>query len=140
MKSSLPAFLSVLVAVAALTAGCSAKPAVSLPAVKDVTAQAAFALIQENKTNPDFFILDVRTPAEFAEGHLQGAISVDLNAPDFQKQVGRLDRNKTYLVYCRTGVRSRQAVDIMQKLDFRNLYNLLAGITPWAEAGYPTVK
>ena len=69
-------------------------------------------------------LLDVRTPAEFASGHLEGAINIDVQSPDFDQQVAQLDPSATYLVYCRSGNRSGAAIDRMQGLGFSDLTNL----------------
>jgi hypothetical protein len=60
--------------------------------VQDVTSQEAFNLIQENKNNPDFIILDVRTVSEFSDGHIEGALNIDVNLPSFREETGKLNR------------------------------------------------
>lgn len=69
-------------------------------------------------------LIDVRTPAEFASGHLEGAINIDVQSPDFDQRVAQLDPSTTYLVYCRSGNRSGAAIDRMQGLGFTDLTNL----------------
>ncbi len=103
----------------------------------DVTVQQARELMQQRAGQKDFVILDVRTPEEFAEGHLSGAVNVNLLAPDFAARLGALNRGKTYLVYCRTGHRSTQAVQAMLRLRFRSVYNLVEGIVGWQNRGFP---
>ena len=75
----------------------------------DVTPKEAYSLIQKNKANPNFVILDVRTPQEFASGHIEGAINLDYNVPTFKNDLNGLDKTKIYLIYCRTSRRSRGA-------------------------------
>jgi rhodanese-related sulfurtransferase len=108
--------------------------------IKDVTPQEAYSLIQENKTNPKFVILDVRTPREFAGGHIEGAVNLDYNAPTFKEDLNGLDKTKMYLVYCRTGRRSRGAFDMMKALEFQEVYHMLGGIVGWTSEGLPTTK
>jgi rhodanese-related sulfurtransferase len=86
--------------------------------IEDITPRAAFNLIQANKDNPDFVILDVRTPGEFSAERLENAINLDYRSNAFRNDLENLDRNKVYLIYCRTGVRSRSALNIMQGLNF----------------------
>lgn len=100
----------------------------------------AQALIREHAGDRNFVVLDVRTPGEFAQGHLEGAVLVDYRSPEFRQQVARLDRTKIYLVYCRTGNRSSKAMGIFQELGFRNTYHLERGIKRWVEEGLPTVR
>ncbi len=108
--------------------------------IENVTPQEAFTLIQENQTNPDFAIIDVRTPEEFAEGHIENAAIIDYYSETFRDDINKLDKNKTYLIYCRSGNRSRSALDIMEELNFRAVYHLSVGIIGWNEEGLPTVK
>ncbi len=95
--------------------------------ISDVSALEAADLVGNNVDNADFVILDVRTPAEFAEGHLRNAVNVDFRAPDFGARLQALDRNAMYLVYCGSGGRSAQAVEMMRELDFQEVYNVLGG-------------
>ena len=67
---------------------------------------------------PDAVVVDVRTPQEFAEGHLEGALNIDLGSGAFEQQLGALPADGSYVVYCRSGNRSAQAVEIMTKLGF----------------------
>jgi len=69
-------------------------------------------------------ILDVRTPQEFAEGHLEGAVNLDVNAADFGTRLRELDPAGRYLVYCRSGNRSKQAIDRMRAAGFTTLEDL----------------
>lgn len=69
-------------------------------------------------------ILDVRTEAEYRESHVQGALNIDVRENDFKDKLSKLDKSKTYKVYCRSGNRSGQALKIMKTLDFNNIENL----------------
>src|SRR6188768_1084204 len=66
-------------------------------------------------------LLDVRTPEEFAGGNIEGAINIDFKGPDFEQKIGELDKTKTYLVYCLSGIRSKKAADRMSELGFESL-------------------
>ena len=76
--------------------------------LRAITTREALELVQRNKENPNFVILDVRTPEEFKSGYIEGAINIDYYGPGFPVEIGKLDRTKTYLVYCRTGNRTRR--------------------------------
>lgn len=76
----------------------------------------------------DVTILDVRTPQEFAEGHIAGAVNVDVSSPDFAQQVSELDPEGTYAVYCRSGNRSRTAMAVMQDAGLSDVFGLEGGI------------
>jgi rhodanese-related sulfurtransferase len=80
-------------------------------------------------------ILDVRTPGEHAAGNVPNSTLIDVSAPDFKSKVAGLDKDKTYLVYCRSGRRSVAATDIMTKeLGFTNVKNLLGGYLDYARS------
>jgi glutamine cyclotransferase len=110
------------------------------PSVQTINSADAFKLIQENKGNADFIILDVRTPDEFNGGHIGNAVNIDFYSPDFKSNLEKLDRNKLYLVYCLTGGRSASASQMLSELGFPRVYNLAGGITRWIQDGYPTTS
>ncbi len=105
--------------------------------LRAVTPREAHELAQRNRNNPNFVILDVRTPEEFEGGHIEGAINMDYYDPGFQVDLGKLDKTKTYLIYCRTGNRSDTAFGFMQELRFKEVYPLEGGILAWRTAGFP---
>lgn len=76
------------------------------------------------EVGPDTIVLDVRTPEEFAAGHLDGAMLLDFNGGDLQAAIPELDPEVEYLVYCRSGNRSGQAIALMEQAGFTNLSNL----------------
>ena len=83
------------------------------------------------KNNPEMVVLDVRTPMEFNQGHVKGAINIDISQPNFYDKILKLDKEKTYLVYCRTHNRSGAAVNYMSQNGFKNLYQMTDGISGW---------
>ena len=118
-----------------LAPGCNRGSAsvTGTPAVTDLTVPA-FA---EKMDDRGVVILDVRTPAETAEGKIPGAREIDFRAPDFADRIAELDPKKTYLVYCRSGNRSGQATQRMAELGFKKLYNLEGGFLAWSAAEQP---
>jgi rhodanese-related sulfurtransferase len=85
----------------------------------------------------DLVVLDIRTPEEFAEGHLEGAVLVDFYDADFADQLAALDPDVPYLLYCRSGNRSGQALGVMEQLGFTSVANVDGGIIAWTGAGLP---
>jgi rhodanese-related sulfurtransferase len=79
----------------------------------------------------DAIILDVRSEAELEEGFIEGHTMINFNSPDFEEEVEKLDKSKTYYVYCRSGGRSARACELMESLGFEKLYNVLGGINAW---------
>lgn len=84
-------------------------------------------------------LLDVRTPEEFRDGHLKGAININFYDDDFASRVAKLDKSKPVLVYCAKGGRSASAAEQMSKSGFEQLIELEGGIIAWKEAGKPVV-
>ena len=80
-----------------------------------ISIEAAKELMDSNK---ELKIIDVRTPGEFASGHLENAVNIDFRNDDFQQKIAELDRNESYLIYCKSGGRSGQALDLMKELNF----------------------
>ena len=97
-------------------------------------------MIQKNKGNANFVIVDVRTPEEFRDGHIEGAVNVDFRSGNFLNEIDRFDKNKIYFVYCRTGNRSYDAVALMGPLGFHSVVRLEGDITGWKSASLPVVK
>ena len=120
-----------------LTGGCVLD---ETAVIEDIAPQEAFTLIQNNQNNPDFVIIDVRTPGEFAGEHIENATNIDFYSEAFRDMLDNLDKNKSYLIYCAVGGRSGSALDIMAELNFREAYNVLGGINQWKAEGLPTVK
>jgi phage shock protein E len=108
--------------------------------VTNVTVGKAQKLLKERAGKTDFVILDVRTPEEFSEGHIAGAVNLDVQERDFEKKLRALDRKKSYLVYCRTGNRSRKATVAMEGLGFRSIFHMNEGIVKWKQQNLPLTR
>jgi rhodanese-related sulfurtransferase len=98
---------------------------------------AEFEKMSSKKKN---LIVDVRTPEEVATGHLAGSVNINFLGENFPQEISNLNKNKTYLLYCKSGNRTRKAADQMQKAGFKHVYMLQGGITAWNEAGKPVEK
>jgi phage shock protein E len=85
-------------------------------------------------------VLDVRSAKEYQAGHIPGAVNIDVNATDIDKKLAGLDKEKTYLVHCASGVRSVRACEKMNRMDFKSLINLQGGMKAWEKAAKPVEK
>lgn len=85
-------------------------------------------------------LLDVRTPGEWSEGIIEGAIMADFYEDSFKSELEKLDKNKPVAVYCKSGGRSGQTMSMMAEMGFKEVYNLDGGIGAWNKADQPTVK
>lgn len=88
----------------------------------------------------DVVILDVRTPEEFRQGHLSGAVLANINDPSFDAKVATIAKDKKVLVYCAAGGRSARASKIMSDKGWKKVTNMKGGFNAWSAAGYPSVK
>jgi rhodanese-related sulfurtransferase len=107
---------------------------------KVLEARAAYDLIQKNKNNANFVVLDVRTPDEFKDGHIEGAININYESGGFKTELAELDMKKTYFVYCRTGRRSGEAVKIMKEMGFDSIVTMKGDIVKWKSEKLPLVR
>ncbi len=105
-----------------------------------VEAEKAYDMIINNRDNPSFVIIDVRSENEYAEGHIPGALNLDYASGQFENSVKSLDRNKTYLLYCSSSRKSEKAVSDLKELGFLEAYHIFGGLTEWERKGYPVVK
>ena len=120
------AFLLVLLALAAIVAACGS----GTSAVRTVDADKAVGMLDSR------IVIDVRTPAEYAAGHVAGAVNVDVEGADFATQIASLDPKEAYLVYCRSGRRSAIAADQMAAAGFTDIVDA-GGLETLAAAGAP---
>ena len=88
----------------------------------------------------DVVVLDIRTPEEYADGHIEGSLNIDFYGADFADRIGALDADHAYLVYCRSGNRSGQAMDLFENLGFTEVHELDGGILAWVQEGLPLVE
>lgn len=93
-------------------------------------AQTDFAnVVKKEKA----IVMDVRTEGEVASGYIKGTtLFADVNGSDFNAKISKLDKSKTYIIYCRSGARSGKAANIMVQNGFKNVYNLNGGIMNWS--------
>jgi rhodanese-related sulfurtransferase len=118
------------VALVLVIAACSSGSAEGV-GVRTVSASEAVKVLASR------VVIDVRSPAEVAEGAIAGATVLDFNAGEFEAKIGDYDRNAAYLVYCRSGNRSGQAVSIMKELGFTDVIDAGA-FSDLQAAGAPT--
>lgn len=93
---------------------------------------APVAQLTKLKNDNKAVVIDVRTPAEWQEGVIEGAtLFIDFNGGNFEQQIAKLDKSKTYIVYCRSGGRSARASQLMANKGFKNVINMEGGISSW---------
>ena len=136
--------LSIFIGISFLTTNVSCQNAAKKPPLSTTTQTIGDLSVADfqKKLSADntAIVLDVRTPAEYGNGHLQNATAINFYDADFKEKVGKLDKTKAVFVYCAAGGRSAKALKILQESGFKTAYNLLGGFTGWAAAGLPSVK
>ena len=128
--------ISAMAAITGISACSSSAPAsssTSSSSGQHMTASDFSAAVKK----PGTIVLDVRTPAEFASGHLPQAQNIDIEAADFATRIAALDKKATYAVYCHSGNRSGVAMGQMAAANFSNVYDLAGGIGAWQSMGGP---
>lgn len=121
--------LAVTVALAWLLAACS-------PGAEHLDVVE----FQELTEQPGVVTLDVRTPAEFAQGHLDGAINIDAQGAGFEAAIAELEQDVGYALYCQSGRRSADALTTMGANGFDTIADLAGGLEAWQAAGLPVVR
>ena len=105
----------------------------------NISATKAKQLVADfKKAKRNMVILDVRTPEEHAGAHIQGSLLIDYLSDDFKASLNKLDKEKVYLIHCRSGGRSSSTFDLMKKLGFKSVYHLDGGMLAWKKAGGST--
>ncbi len=128
-----PVFLALLIALTTL-------PAVAGAAADGLSPRKFSAMLDSRRGDSDLQLLDIRTPGEFRQGHIPGAVLIDYYARDFVDRINALDRKKTYLVYCRSGNRSGRSLALFKRLGFAHVYHLETGLIGWSRENLPLVR
>lgn len=134
MKNKLYTYASIIGAATMLFTGAGRVIAAGAE-IRQVNPEQAAELIRANAGNRNFVILDIRTPGEYRDGHIQNAVLLDFHSPSFRDNLAALDRNRTYFMYCRSGNRSGRALDMMGELGFMKVFELRGGIKAWLSSG-----
>lgn len=128
-------FLFVTVISAAFTAPAQTA---NSSVVTNLNSERFNAAAMNDKTG---VIIDLRTTDEIkSKGYIKGSVQLDFLAKDAEKQIDKLDKNKTYYVYCAGGGRSGDAAEYMEKHGFKRIFNLEKGFSDWAAKGMPVEK
>lgn len=105
---------------------------ISVLAARNITSDEAKNLMAKNK---NVFLLDVRTPAEFSQAHLKGAVLIPVR--DLQLRYYEVPRDRPVIVYCAVGSRSAGAANLLESKGFKEVYNMSDGIVGWYRSGFP---
>lgn len=121
-----------------LLIGCSneqvSAQSLNSPNIRNISAIEANEIISNDNA---VSVIDVRTPQEFSGGHIRNATNIDFYSPNFTQAIATLPKDKTYLLYCRSGNRSGQAMRIFKENGFEKVYNVSGGISAWTNQGLP---
>lgn len=101
-------------------------------AARDITSRDAKAIMDKNK---NVFLLDVRTPQENSQGKLTGTVLIPIN--EFERRINEVPKNKTIIVYCAVGSRSKPVAEFLSQRGYKEVYNMTDGIVGWYRNGFP---
>lgn len=107
---------------------------------KDVSCKEAYELIQEYKDYTNFVIVDLRPKIMYNAKHIENSLCVECISDNMDKYLESLDKDKTYLIYCAIGKRSKTAFEKMKELNFKTVYYLHQGLREWNKQGYMVVS
>jgi len=107
-----------------------------MPEVIYISPEEVYEILNSSQSS-NYIILDVRTAGEFKEGYIEGAVNIPVS--ELESKLNELPKDKSIIIYCRSGSRSRSAADILVKNGFTHVYNM-GGIVSWINSGYPVVN
>jgi rhodanese-related sulfurtransferase len=107
---------------------------------RTISALSCDSLIKANERNPNFVILDVRTPDVWKADHLSGSINRNYYDADFSAQLNGLPKQKMFLLHCQSGARSAGAFTIMKSQNFAIVYEMASGMNAWKSSSLPTTS
>jgi thioredoxin 1 len=108
-----------------------------LAACSGISVSLSTDVFEKRMNEPEALLVDVRTAEEFRQGHLKDAVNIDFYSSSFEEQLSELDKNKTLLLYCRSGNRSGKSIDMARKNGFAKVYDLNGGILAWTADSKP---
>lgn len=88
----------------------------------------------------DVVLIDVRTPGEFEQGHLENSVNINIASKSFKEEVEKLDKSQPVYVYCAVGGRSAKAAKMLKEMGFEEVYDLEGGIQNWEKSGMKIVQ
>ena len=142
-KHRTPILLIAVIAFAGSTAAETSQvtsDASAMPGAVEIRDIAIAEVAQLISQDDSVVILDIRTPGEFSQGHIKGAMNIDYLAGDFATNLAALDRDKTYVIHCQSGNRSGRSLSQFRELGFQKVLHLDAGFAGWQKAGQPVQK
>lgn len=128
-------YKNVLICVIICTAIFSCKDTVAQDQAKEISSKEMLKIIESESIQ----LIDVRTPAEYREGHIENAKNIDFSSASFTKDISTLDKEKPVFIYCRSGNRSGKSVKDFINAGFSEIYDLNGGMVEWHAEGFPVV-
>lgn len=107
-------------------------PTLAFAGAQDISSREAKSLLEKNR---NIFLLDVRTPQENSQARLPGTVLIPIN--EFERRIKEVPRNRTILVYCAVGSRSKPVAEYLSRNGYKDVYNMTDGIVGWYRNGFP---
>ena len=104
-------------------------------AEKDISSRDAKSLLDKNRS---VFLLDVRTPQEYSQGRVAGSVLIPIG--EFERRIGEVPKNRTIVVYCAVGSRSKPVANFLSQQGYKDVYNMTDGIVGWYRNGFPVQR
>ncbi|MGB9980257.1 rhodanese-like domain-containing protein [Methanobacterium sp.] len=107
---------------------------------EEVEPKEVFNILEKHRGNPDFVVLDIRTPEEYDEGHIENAYFLNIKSEGFENELDKMDKNKKYFVYDNVEDRSRKTVELMEKQGYKEAHIIMGGMNKWKERRLPVER
>ena len=120
-----------------ISVGCNSKPPLNEQEKSAIHVVKPTEFKEKSKNQ---VIIDIRTPQEFSQGHIEGAINLNYFDHSFTHQIGKYDKSKPIFLYCRSGNRTSSAAAKIAKLGFEEVYDLQGGIMSWSKENLQIIK
>lgn len=129
--------LGVVLWVLFISLGCNSKPPLN---EQEKSAIHVVMPTEFKEKSINQVIIDIRTPQEFSQGHIEGAININYYDHSFMEQIGKYDKSKPIFLYCRSGNRTSSAAAKIAKVGFEEVYDLQGGIMSWSRENLEIIK
>lgn len=120
-----------------ISLGCNSKPPLN---EQEKSAIHVVKPTEFKEKSINQVIIDIRTPQEFNQGHIEGAININFFDNSFIEQIGKYDKSKPIFLYCRSGNRTSSAAAKVAKLGYGEIYDLQGGIMSWSRENLQIIK
>jgi len=105
-----------------------------------ITSEEAAVYLEKHKDDNEVVLLDIRTKTAFDSVRIQNSVNIDFSLPDFPDTIGKLDKEKRYILVDQNGRRSAMAFELMKEQRFPKIHYIIGGMNEWTKNNFPVQK